>query len=129
MVGRVLAGQAEGYAEARSGFDLGVRQRPALAVLAATQDDIVVPVRLARDHGLGIGAQATCHGPTVPTIVSGGGLDGMVRVWRPADGTPVMPPLDLPEPGTSVAVHGNVIVTAAGYDIAVHQPARPRPIR
>jgi FAD/FMN-containing dehydrogenase len=40
-------------------FDLGVRQRPALAVLAATEDDIVVSVRLAHDHGLGVGAQAT----------------------------------------------------------------------
>ena len=63
-----------------------------------------------------------------PVIVSGGG-DGTVRVWRLADGTPVVPPLDLPESVRAVAVHGNVIVTAAGADIAVHQPALPRPMR
>ena len=63
-----------------------------------------------------------------PVIISGGG-DGTVRVWRLADGTPVAPPLDLPEPVRAVAVHGNVIITAAGADIAVHQPALPRPMR
>ena len=63
-----------------------------------------------------------------PVIVSGGG-DGTVRVWRLADGTPLVPPLDLPESVRAVAVHGNVIVTAAGADIAVHQPALPRPMR
>jgi len=52
-----------------------------------------------------------------------------VRVWRLADGTPVVPPLGLPEAVQCVAVHGNVIVTAAGLDIAVHQPALPPPMR
>ena len=56
-----------------------------------------------------------------PVIIGGG--DGTVRVWRLADGTPVGEPLDLPESVRDVAVHGNVIVTAAGADIAVHQPA------
>ena len=59
-----------------------------------------------------------------PVIVSGGN-DATVRVWRLADGTPLVPPLDLPESVRSVAVHGNVIVTAAGANIAVHQPALP----
>ena len=59
-----------------------------------------------------------------PVIVSGGS-NGTVWVWQLADGTPVVPPLDLPEPVHAVAVHGNVIVTAAGADIAVHQPALP----
>jgi hypothetical protein len=62
-------------------------------------------------------------------IVSGDGLDGTVRVWRLADGTPVGEPLGLPESVQGVVVHGNVIITAAGADIAVHQPALPRPIR
>ena len=62
-----------------------------------------------------------------PVIVSGG-RDSTVRVWRLADGTPPVPPLDLPEGVWSVAVHGNIIVTAAGADIAVHQPALPLPL-
>jgi hypothetical protein len=52
-----------------------------------------------------------------------------VRVWRLADGTPVGEPLDLLESVRGVAVHGNIIVTAAGTDIAVHQLAFPRSIR
>ena len=63
-----------------------------------------------------------------PIIVSGG-RDRTVRVWRLADGTPLMPPLNLPESVSGVAVHGNVIITAAGADIAVHQPALPPTMR
>ena len=63
-----------------------------------------------------------------PVIISGG-RDGTVRVWRLADDTAVVPPLDLAESVRDVAVHSNVIVTAAGADIAVHQPALPRPLR
>ena len=62
-----------------------------------------------------------------PVIVSGGD-DATVRVWRLADRTPLVPPLNLPDSVQAVAVHGNVIVTAAGSDIAVHQPALPRPM-
>jgi len=57
-----------------------------------------------------------------PVIVSGGGdFDGTVRVWRLADGTPLVPPLESPESVGGVAVYGDVIVTATGADIAVHQ--------
>ena len=59
-----------------------------------------------------------------PVIISGG-WDGTVRVWRTSDGTPVGEPLYLPE-SVLAAVHGNVIITAAGADIAVHQLALPR---
>jgi len=62
-----------------------------------------------------------------PVIISGDG--GTVRVWRTADGTPVVPLLDLPESMLAVAVYGNVIITAAGPDIAVHQLAFPPVIR
>ena len=60
-----------------------------------------------------------------PVIVSGGD-DGTVRVWRLADGTPLVPPLHLSQSVRNIAVHGDVIVTAAGADIAVHQLALPR---
>jgi hypothetical protein len=52
-----------------------------------------------------------------------------VRMWRTTDGTSLVPPLDLPESLRAVAIHGNVIITAAGADIAVHQPAIAPPIR
>jgi len=55
-----------------------------------------------------------------PVIVSGGG-DGTVRAWRLADGTPVAPPLDLSERVSGIALQGNIVVTAAGQDIAVHR--------
>ena len=64
-----------------------------------------------------------------PVITSGSGYDGTVRVWRTADGTPVGGPLYLPESVRSVAVDGNIIVTAAGADIAVCQLALPQPFR
>lgn len=54
-----------------------------------------------------------------PVIASGG--DDTVRVRRLADGTP----LDLSEPVWGVALHGNIIVTAVGGDISIHQPAAP----
>jgi len=59
-----------------------------------------------------------------PVIVSGG-RDGTIRVWRLPDGTPVAHPLDLSESVEGIAFHGNIIVTAVGWDIAVHQPVVP----
>ena len=63
-----------------------------------------------------------------PVIVSGGDfVDGTVRVWRLADRTPIASPLDLPESVSGVAVYENLIITAAGADISVHQPAHRDP--
>ena len=65
-----------------------------------------------------------------PVIVSGGGYgDRTVRVWRLADGTPLVPPLYLPESIRAGTVHGTVIVTAAGTNIAVHHLALPPSMR
>jgi hypothetical protein len=49
-------------------------------------------------------------------------------VWRAGDGTPVGEPLYLAESVEDVTADGNVIVSAAGADIAVHQLALPLPI-
>jgi hypothetical protein len=62
-----------------------------------------------------------------PVIISGGD-EGTVRVWRAGDGTPVGEPLYLAESVEDVTADGNVIVNAAGADIAVHQLALPLPI-
>jgi hypothetical protein len=64
----------------------------------------------------------------IPVIVSGS-RDGTVRVRGLADGTPVAPPLDLPESVSGVVVYDNVVITAAGTDIAVHHLVRPQPTR
>jgi hypothetical protein len=53
------------------------------------------------------------------------GSDGSVRVWRLADGTPLAHRLGLPEPSGVVAPRGNIIVTAGGRDIGIHQPGAP----
>jgi WD40 repeat protein len=87
--------------------------------------------------GTPVGQPMTGHDGSVPTVAAGslldgtpviisGGIDRTVRVWRTADGKPVGPPLHLPESVRAVAHHGNVIITAAGADIAVHQPAHLR---
>jgi WD40 repeat protein/V8-like Glu-specific endopeptidase len=88
-----------------------------------------------RGHDAPVNAVAAGALPDgTPVIISGGGYrgrgtGGAVRVWRTADGALIVPPLNLPESVAAVAVHGNVIITAAGADIAVHQPVLPRPMR
>ena len=105
-------------------------------IVSGGDDEMVRVWRLA--DGTPVGEPLTGHARYVvavavgalpdgtPVIVSGG--DETVRVWRLADGTKVVPPLELPESVWDVAVHGNIIVTAAGTDIAAHQPATPKPI-
>jgi WD40 repeat protein len=64
-------------------------------------------------------------------VIVTGGDDGTVRVWRLADTTLLLALLHLPEQ-VSAVVRGNLIVTAAGTDIAVHQLALhqpPQPVR
>jgi len=82
-----------------------------------------------RGHDGPVFAVATERAPDGTPVIISGGRDGTVRAWRLADGTPVGEPLGLPESVLGVAVHGNIIVTAAGTDIAVHELALPRPIR
>jgi WD40 repeat protein len=107
-------------------------------VIVSGSDDCTVRVwRLA--DGTPVGEPLTGHASSVaavavgalpdgtPVIISGSGYDdATVRVWRLADGTPLAPSLHMPESVRDVALHGDIIVTAAGADIAVHQAALPR---
>ena len=83
---------------------------------------------LPHHHGWANAVAAAVLPDGTPVIISGGS-DGTVPVRRLADGTPLVPPLDLHESVQAVAVHGNVIITAAGADIPVHQPALLRLMR
>jgi len=58
-----------------------------------------------------------------PVVVSGG--DRTVSVWRLADGSSIGPPLWLPAPVGDIAVHDNLVITAAHTDIAVHAIHQP----
>jgi len=103
-------------------------------IISGGEDAMVRVWRLA--DGTPVGEPLTGHDGDVlavavgalpdgtPVIVSGG-ADGTVRVWRLADGAPVGEPLDLSEPVRSVALYRNIVVTAAGPDLAVHQLAAP----
>jgi len=81
------------------------------------------------DHDRWVNAMAAGALPDGTPVIISGDDDGTVRVWRLADDAPLVPPLDLPKSPSAVAVYGDVIVTAAGADIAVHQPALPRLMR
>jgi WD40 repeat protein len=113
------------------------------SVIVSGEYDGTVRVRWPRS-GTPVGKPLTAHGQSgmdavnavavgalldgTPVIVTGGN-DGTVRISRLADGTQVVPPLDVTNQVHGVAVHGNVIVTAAGPDIAVHQSALLRSMR
>jgi uncharacterized Zn-binding protein involved in type VI secretion len=75
-----------------------------------------------------IAAAAGAQPDGTPVIISGS-WDRTPRVWWLADSAPADEPLDLFESVWDVIVDGNMIVTAAGDDIAVHQLALPQPIR
>jgi len=71
-----------GYDEGRTGFDLGVDQRPRAVVPATSAADVVTAVRFARDEGLALAPIATGHGPSTPIdetalLVSTAGMAGV----------------------------------------------------
>src|SRR3712207_9296711 len=49
----------EGYDRARAAWNLNAHQHPALVVVAEGAADVLTAVRLAREHGLGVGVMAT----------------------------------------------------------------------
>ena len=82
-----------------------------------------------RGHAGGVSAVAVGSLQDGTPVIVSGDSDGTVQVWRLTDGTPLVPSLKLDESVHDVAVHGNVIVTATGADIAVHSPARLQLVR
>ena len=117
---------------------VGVLPDSTPVIVSCDYDGVVRVWRLAdgtpvgeplRGHSSLVLAVATGALPDGTPVIVSGGSDHTVRVWRLADGTQLVPPLDLPEAVAGVAIHGDVIVTAAGACIAVHQPVLPRPIR
>ena len=75
-----------------------------------------------RGHTGGVRAVAVEALPDGTPVIVSGGDDNVVHIWRLADGTPVVPPLNLQASVRGVTIHDTVIVSAAGYNIAVHQP-------
>jgi FAD/FMN-containing dehydrogenase len=73
--GAVLAPGDPGYAAAAQGWNLAVRQRPAIVVRAAHPADVQAAVRHARTCGLGVAMMATGHGIVTPCDDSGLLLD------------------------------------------------------
>jgi WD40 repeat protein/V8-like Glu-specific endopeptidase len=65
-------------------------------------------------------AVATGALPDGTPVIASGGEDSTARVWRLPDGTQLMPPLGLPESVRGVVVNGDLLVTAAGAQIAIH---------
>jgi WD40 repeat protein len=76
-------------------------------------------------HGDSVNAVAVGALPDGTPVIVSGGDDGIVQVRRLADGTALVHPLDLSEPVKGIALYGNIVVTAAGRDIAVHLPVVP----
>ena len=56
----------DGYDGGRQAFNLNAHQHPALVVMAAGAADVIAAVRLAREHGLGVGILATGHAVAAP---------------------------------------------------------------
>jgi FAD/FMN-containing dehydrogenase len=62
IAGEVFFQDDDGYDGARQAFALSTDQRPAVAVLAESADDVIHAVRWARAHGMRIAPQGTGHG-------------------------------------------------------------------
>ncbi len=69
LPGRVTAPDDPIWDLARRGWSLAVDQRPAALVAVSAVADVVLAVRTAKDHGVGVAAQPVGHGAT--TALSG----------------------------------------------------------
>ena len=125
--GRVLGSADPGWADATSGFNLAVTQRPDLVVDAAGTEDIVQAVRFATDHGLPIGVQATGHGAAVPVegglLVTTGSMntvhiDPERRTARVGAGARWQPVIEAAAPYGLAPLNGSsVTVGVVGYTL------------
>ncbi len=66
VVGAVLTADDAGYEAACAGFNLLVRHRPAVVVVAQVTQDVAAAVRFAASAGLRVAIQATGHGAARP---------------------------------------------------------------
>jgi hypothetical protein len=104
-----------------------VRQDPALAVLAATEQDVVEAVRFAAEHGLPVRLHATGHGAATPTtdgvVVGTSGLAGVevdpaARVARIGAGTRWQAVVDaVAQHGLTPVVGSSTAVGVVGYTL------------
>ncbi len=66
LQGQVIFPEEPGYDDARLAWNRKIVQYPAVIVEAETAQDVVTAVSFARDHHLGVAAQATGHGNVRP---------------------------------------------------------------
>jgi WD40 repeat protein len=80
-----------------------------------------------RGHSGGVSAVAVGALMDGTPVVVSGGDDEMVWMWGLSDGIPLVPRLNLSQLVRGIAVRGNLIVSASGTGITVHDLALSRP--
>jgi FAD binding domain len=83
--GPVLLGSHAVAAAEAGTFNLAITHSPAVVVGATSAEDVAAAVRWAVDHGLGVAAQATGHGPVAAVE------DAMIITTRRMDGVTIDP--------------------------------------
>jgi FAD/FMN-containing dehydrogenase len=91
VTGDVLVAGQEGYEQHSRGFNLALVQRPAVVVVAACVEDVVLAVRYAAEQDLPVAVQATGHGTArladgalllVTSRLTGVRIDAETRIAR-----------------------------------------------
>ena len=78
-----------------------------------------------RGHTDAVDAVAVGTLPDGTPVIVSGSWDHTVRVWRLADGTPLSLRLRLAAPVRGIAIQSTTVISAADWDIAVHELAAP----
>lgn len=115
--GTVLGAEDAGYADAIVAWNLAATHTPSVVVLPEGPPDVVAAVRYAADAGLGIGVQATGHGPVLP-------VDGMLINTSRMDGVTVDPVARTASIGAG-STGGSVLAAAQEHGLAPLLGASP----